>query len=74
MTNESKDKLIGWLKGLGAAVVSSAAHSVSVMIIDPNTFNLSTGLVPLGKLMVVSAIIGASFYLQKSPLPDITNE
>jgi hypothetical protein len=58
-----------WVKGLLAAVIGGMASAVSLVIVDPNDFNLDTGLVKLGKVCVVAAIINASMYLKASPLP-----
>ncbi len=60
---------IVWLKGLMAAIISGAAHSIAAMIIDPAKFNFSTGLKPIGEMALVSGIIGACLYLQRSPIP-----
>lgn len=60
-----------WLKGLVAAVVASAANSISVLIADPRHFNPSEagGWRNLGTVAVVSAIVGAAMYLKQSPVP-----
>jgi hypothetical protein len=60
-----------WLKGLIAAVISSAANSVSVLIADPRHFNPSVagGFRNLGIVALVSAIVGAALYLKQSPVP-----
>lgn len=57
-----------WLHGLGAAVIGGAASTITVMIIDPTTFNVHQ----LGKVAAVagvSAILNAAAYLKQSPLP-----
>lgn len=59
-----------WLKGLAAAIVSSAANSVSVLIADPTHFNPGiAGWKNLGVVALVSAIVGAALYLKQSPVP-----
>ncbi len=60
-----------WVKGLVAAVVSSAANSISVLIADPSHFNpeAASGFKNLGLIALVSAIVGAAMYLKQSPVP-----
>ncbi|MGH9325431.1 MAG: hypothetical protein ACRD2B_01880 [Terriglobia bacterium] len=60
-----------WLKGLFAAIVSSAANSISVLIADPSHFSptQSGGFRNLGIVALVSAIVGAALYLKQSPVP-----
>lgn len=59
-----------WLKGLVAAIISSAASAVTVAIIDPTDFNFTTGLSNLLAVIGASALVGAALYLKQSPLPD----
>lgn len=61
-----------WLHGLLGAFIQSGATAVSVMVIDPAKFNLEEGLANIGKLMLVSGIIGAALYLKSSPVPPET--
>jgi hypothetical protein len=60
-----------WLKGLAAAVISSAANSISVLIADPHHFSpqQASGFKHLGIVALVSAIVGAAMYLKQSPMP-----
>ena len=60
-----------WLKGLVAAVLSSAANSMSVLIADPQHFNptIAGGFRNLGIVALVGAIVGAALYLKQSPVP-----
>lgn len=60
-----------WIKGLVAAVVSSAANSISVLIADPKHFNpgAAGGFRNLGVVALVSAIVGGALYLKQSPVP-----
>jgi uncharacterized membrane protein YhiD involved in acid resistance len=58
-----------WLKGLLAAAISGAAVGI-----DPQHFNLQTGIGATMRIgaaaAVINAVIGVAAYLQKSPLPD----
>lgn len=58
-----------WLKGLVSAIIGGAANSVTVMIVEPTSFNLDEGLGKVGAVAMVSAIVAAALYLKKSPLP-----
>lgn len=68
-----------WLYGLGSAVISGGASAVvsglTSMGIAPDKFNLTNlaGVWHLMELMVanfiISAFLGAMFYLKQSPLP-----
>lgn len=58
-----------WLKGLASAAIGAAANAVTVMIVDPANFNLSTGIGKVGTVALVSAVVAAAFYLKQSPLP-----
>jgi hypothetical protein len=58
-----------WFRGLLSVVISSAAGGVTVVIVDPSTFNLQAGLGKLAQVCGVLALIHAALYLQKSPLP-----
>ena len=59
-----------WLKGLWGAVIGGAANSITVAVVDPQSFNLQDGGGKLATVAVVSAIVGMAAYLKKSPLPD----
>jgi hypothetical protein len=61
-----------WIKGLVAAIVSSAANTITVMIVAPETFNLTSagGFRKIGSVALVSAIVGAAAYLKQSPVPN----
>lgn len=63
-----------WLYGLFSAAISSAAGCIGVMAIDPQDFNLTTGLPKLGAVALVLAIIAIANYLQKHPLPEWSGE
>lgn len=59
-----------WLKGLIGAIINGAASSITVVIIDPQQFNLfDGGALKLGAVALVSAIFGAASYLKQSPVP-----
>ena len=58
-----------WLKGFASAVIGAAANSVTVVIVDPMTFNLQEGIGKVGMVAAVSAFIAAAMYLKSSPLP-----
>ena len=66
-----------WLKGLAAAVISGAANGIvtgfAAIGIDPNHFNLQSGLgstLELGAVSAaISAVLGLALYLRQSPLP-----
>lgn len=60
-----------WLKGLAAAIISSTANSVSVLVADPRHFDpgVTGGFKNLGIVGLVSAIVGAALYLKQSPVP-----
>lgn len=61
-----------WLRGLIAAIVNSAASSVTVVIVDPQDFSpfVDGGLAKLGTVTLVSAVFGAALYLKEHPVPD----
>jgi len=66
-----------WLKGLLAAAISGAAGGVltglAALGIDPQHFNLQTGIGATLRIgaaaALINAVIGVAAYLQKSPLP-----
>jgi hypothetical protein len=66
-----------WLKGILAAAVSGAAGGVltgfAAVGIDPQHFNLQTGIGATLRIgaaaALINAVIGVAAYLQKSPLP-----
>jgi hypothetical protein len=67
-----------WLKGLLAAAVSGGAGGVltgfAAVGIDPQHFNLQTGMGATLRIAaaaaLINAVIGVAAYLQKSPLPE----
>jgi len=70
----NKEKLIGWLLGLLSAGISGGASAITVVVVDPNNFNLQAGLKNLASVFVVQALIGMALYLKQSPLPVPTDE
>ena len=55
--------------GLGAAVIGGASNAITLLLVDPGSFNFDTGLDRLWKVAAVSAILSAAFYLKQSPIP-----
>ena len=68
------NNLVHWLKGLVAAIIGGASNSITLIIVNPQHFNLQAGLKNLLTVAGTSAILSAAMYLKKSPLPDITTE
>ncbi len=58
-----------WLKGLVSAAIGAAANGITVMIVDPQAFNLAEGAGKVGMVALVSAIVAIAMYLKQSPLP-----
>jgi hypothetical protein len=61
-----------WMHGLGSALVGGTATAVTVMVVDPMTFNFTQWENVL-KAAIVSGVVNAAFYLKQSPLPDYGN-
>ncbi len=59
-----------WAKGLASTVISGAATGLSLTVIDPSTFNLSTGANRLLVVMLVSGLVAGANYLKQSPIPN----
>lgn len=58
-----------WGRGLLAAMISSAVNSLAVWTVDPHDFNFGDGLLNMGKVALVSALIGGVLYLKEHPDP-----
>lgn len=58
-----------WLQGLISAIISGAATSVTMIIVDPQTFNFDQGLKKVGIVALVSGLVSAANFLKQSPLP-----
>lgn len=58
-----------WFYGLLGSVIGSMANAITVMIIDPSSFNMNEGWKKLTTFMGVSALVSAGLYLKQSPLP-----
>ena len=59
-----------WGRGLLAAILSAIANSVTVIIVDPTTFNLfQGGAAKLGQVALVAALVGAALYMKEHPDP-----
>lgn len=72
------DKTKLWLYQIAAAFIGGGASAVtaglSAIGIDPQTFNLSTGLgktfMLIGVVFLVSGTVSVMLYLKQHPLPD----
>lgn len=53
------------------AGINSAASGFTVIVVDPNDFNLDAGLPKLGSVMVVSFLFGIFMYLKSHRLPGV---
>ena len=69
----SRNRIL-WVHGLGSATLLGIAHSITPVVVDPATFNLTTGLHKLLTMVVASGVLGAFTYLAKSPLPALPKE
>ena len=58
-----------WAYGLLSAMIGAAANTVTVMIVAPETFNLSEGLNKVFSVAGIAGIVAAANYLKQSPLP-----
>lgn len=58
-----------WARGLLGAFIQGSSTVFATMVVDPDTFNIETGLAKVGWVALVSGIIGAALFLQKKPLP-----
>jgi len=58
-----------WARGLIGAFIQGATLTITTMIVDPDTFNIDTGVRKVMIVALVSGIVGAALFLQKRPLP-----
>jgi len=58
-----------WFYGLVSAILGAVGSAVTVMIVDPQTFNIETGWRKLLLVMAVSAILSMGYYLKSTPPP-----
>lgn len=63
-----------WVRGLVAAAVAAGSNAITVMIVEPAHFNMADGLDKVGKVALVSAIVGAALYLKEHPLPTVEEQ
>lgn len=58
-----------WIYGMVSAVLSAVGGAIAIVIVEPNTFNLTTGLPALLKVMAVFGILAFGNYLKTTPPP-----
>lgn len=58
-----------WLYSLLSAAISGATGATSVVLIDPDHFNLHDGLTKLSEVAAMMAVIGVLNFLKNKPLP-----
>ena len=59
-----------WLRGLIAAAVGAGSNAITVMVVEPQHFNVDDGLTNVVKVALVSAVVGAALYLKQHPVPE----
>lgn len=57
-----------WVRSILSVAISSAANGVTLVVVDPSTFNLSKGLPKLAQVCSVLALVHIALFLQKSPI------
>jgi len=63
-----------WAYGLLSASIGGGATAIGAVVLDPEKFNFSEGLLNIAKLFVLSGVISAALYLMKSPVPKLEEE
>jgi len=58
-----------WVRGLVGAFIQGFTVVISTMIVDPDTFNIGTGLGNVLTVALVSGAVAAALFLHKKPLP-----
>ena len=67
----SRKQMRKWVRGLIGAAINSAATAITVVVVDPVTFNvMDGGFRELLSAMGISGLVGAGLYLKQHPLPD----
>lgn len=74
MQREWRMNVIRWSYKLTAATILGVSHSISPMVVSPETFNIHEGLKKLLTIILVSGLLGAFTFLAKSPLPKLPKE
>jgi len=69
MSKEAMKNIRMWVYGLCSTGISAAANSITVCIIDPQTFNFQAGIHNVISVAGVAALIAIANYLKQSPLP-----
>lgn len=57
-----------WLKGLLGAFIGGAANAITLMGIDPASFNFNDGVGKLGTAALLSGIVSGALYIKQSPI------
>jgi hypothetical protein len=59
-----------WLRGLIGAIVGAGANAITLMITDPNSYNIfaTEDLMKLKQFCVGSALISAALYIKSHPI------
>jgi hypothetical protein len=70
----TKAQWLIWLQGLAASAIHGAALAITLIIVDPTTFNMGEGLGNLAQVMAVSALGNVGHFLLRSPWPDKVKE
>lgn len=58
-----------WIEGLLAAAIGGGANALTVIIVDPQAFNLGEGLSKLLQVTAVGALVAVAAFLKQSPIP-----
>ena len=61
-----------WFYGLISAILNSVGGAIVLVLVDPMTFNLQTGLPKLGQVCALFAIIAFGNYIKNTPPPKPT--
>jgi hypothetical protein len=58
-----------WVKGIIAAGIGGGANAITLVLVDPLSFNLQEGFKKLLMVAGVSALTAIGLYLKQSPIP-----